>query len=144
MIPSHLKITVTRFGLDGEPATLSEIYQVGRHLPQKVVGPVGRWLPSASPADAHAAGDARPRTNSNAESRMHEASTRGSPMALSKPSEVDVAAKSLAFGTLEAPVDDPLRRRRDLTGLHLVCTTIEVGGSGVGGGRGEEENDYPS
>ncbi|XP_047487272.1 uncharacterized protein LOC125038077 [Penaeus chinensis] len=121
-LPLNNKITIASFGADGEPATLSEIYQVGRHLRQIVVGPVGRWLPSAG---THAAAELLTRTSGSAESRMHKASTRESPTALPKPREVDVAAKSLAFGTLEAPVDDPLLRRRDLTGLHLVCTTIE-------------------
>nr|XP_027218209.1 uncharacterized protein LOC113810761 [Penaeus vannamei] len=33
--------------------------------------------------------------------------------------------KMMRFGSLEAPVDDPLQRRGDLTGLHLRCTIIE-------------------
>lgn len=34
--------------------------------------------------------------------------------------------KMMRFGSLEAPVDDPLQRRGDLTGLHLRCTIIEL------------------
>ncbi|XP_037797156.1 probable glutamate receptor [Penaeus monodon] len=33
--------------------------------------------------------------------------------------------KTLSFGVMTAPVDDPLRHRSDLTGLHLACTTIQ-------------------
>lgn len=37
------------------------------------------------------------------------------------------------FGVLEAPVDDPPLRRQDLTGLHVRCTTVEVGSVVLGG-----------
>ncbi|XP_069974744.1 glutamate receptor ionotropic, kainate 2-like [Penaeus vannamei] len=40
------------------------------------------------------------------------------------PEGVRVEVKATAFGILEAPVDDPVVRRRNLTGLHLTCTTI--------------------
>lgn len=42
------------------------------------------------------------------------------------PKDVRVEVKAMAFGVLEAPVDDPILRRKDLTGLHLTCTTIMV------------------
>lgn len=42
------------------------------------------------------------------------------------PEGVRVEVKATAFGILEAPVDDPVVRRRNLTGLHLSCTTIMV------------------
>ncbi|XP_047488084.1 probable glutamate receptor [Penaeus chinensis] len=41
------------------------------------------------------------------------------------PKVVRVEVKAMAFGVLEAPVDDPIVRRKDLTGLHLTCTTVK-------------------
>lgn len=48
------------------------------------------------------------------------------PLPLLIPNNVETGIKTLEFGVLEAPVDDPLQRRQDLTGLHLTCTTIDV------------------
>ncbi|XP_042876134.1 glutamate receptor-like [Penaeus japonicus] len=124
-LPLTNRITVANLSADGEAATLAEVYQVGEHLQQNVVGSVGRWTSSSSFSEKQPGKEPSTRTATKNIIPISEDATLDYLRALSKPKEVDVGVKTLAFGTLEAPVDDPLLRRRDLTGLHLVCATIE-------------------
>lgn len=99
----------------GDAAALWESYQISEHLPQRVI-PVGRWTRKK--------GETKPSRPEGLGQTMKASTPRTS--SPSVPKEVETKRKSLKFGVLEAPVDDPLLRRQDLSGLHLTCTSIDV------------------
>lgn len=120
-----IQVTIANLSNDGETATLWETYQVSRKTKKHTVL-VGRWTSKTRPSNtndgeriercpAHVCDEERERNMSSQDLR-----------ALSVSKDVDTGVKSLTFGVLQAPIDDPHLRRQDLTGLHLTCTTIPV------------------
>ncbi|XP_047488310.1 probable glutamate receptor isoform X2 [Penaeus chinensis] len=113
------RITFANLTVDGAAASLWESYQVSHSLGKRLLK-VGRWTTAPRCADA-------PRDEADEGNPMSGSSTPTSHAAalLSIPKEVGTAQMTMDFGVLLAPVDDPLQRRQDLTGLHLTCTTID-------------------
>lgn len=140
----YQQLTVANFSQDGSYASLWESYQVDHQYPQRVVH-VGRWT-KARPFS----NDLAPPSNSQSHSPLrnniqnqiqndtgeptnnNEGGTESDDRVSFKihstvSNGVEVRTKRLRSGVLQAPVDDPYLRRQDLTGVHLRCTTMQVG-----------------
>lgn len=140
----YQQLTVANFSQDGSSASLWESYQVDPQFPQRVVH-VGRWT-NARPSSTHLTNPPHSQSHSplsnNSQNQIQndkeepvsekeggaETGNKASFTIHSTVSNgVEVRTKHLRFGVLEAPVDDPHLRRQDLTGVHLRCTTMQVG-----------------
>lgn len=130
MQPVHLpldnQITIANFTIDGEGASLWESYQVSSYNAKRLLK-VGHWRRARRCPDAHL--DCLSFSNEVDEGLpSSDGSTPTSPRAaalLSIPKEIKTALLTMDSGVLLAPADDPVQRRKDLTGLHLTCTTID-------------------
>ncbi|ROT84725.1 putative glutamate receptor ionotropic, delta-1 isoform X2 [Penaeus vannamei] len=125
-LPLSNMITIANFSSDGKVATLWESYQVSEHLEQRTQ-PVGRWVSIARPPHARTDTHAQFESATAGEKLAAEGVFSSHPLVagLAIPKVVRVERRRLGVGALEAPVDDPPLRRRDLTGLHVRCTTVE-------------------
>ncbi|ROT78933.1 putative glutamate receptor 2-like [Penaeus vannamei] len=125
-LPLDNQITIANFTIDGEGASLWESYQVSSYNAKRLLK-VGHWRRARRCPDAHL--DCLSFSNEVDEGLpSSDGSTPTSPRAaalLSIPKEVKTALLTMDSGVLLAPADDPVQRRKDLTGLHLTCTTID-------------------
>lgn len=126
LIPFAMQITVANFSSDSETATLWESHQVTEHLEQRIL-PVGRWVSGGSLAGS--TGVPNPSRGTTAREDLAAEEVLASHPSVARvvlQESVRVERRTLDFGLMEAPVDDPPLRRLDLTGLHVRCTTVEV------------------
>lgn len=124
MITKKLQIRIANLSVDGKTATLGENYQVTKALEQRLVL-VGCWMNSRVRSDGLGKVGLGP-TGGNQSVIPGSPVHRETESRSSIPRDVDTRVNKLQWGVLEAPVDDPLQRRQDLTGLHLTCVTIDV------------------
>ncbi|XP_037803393.1 uncharacterized protein LOC119597824 [Penaeus monodon] len=124
-LPLDNQVTIANLTVDGEAASLWESYQVSQSHGKRLLK-VGHWTTAPRCPDAHL--DCLSLSDEAEEGNPSSGGstpTSDAAAPLSIPKEVGTAQVSMAFGVLLAPVDDPLQRRHDLTGLHLTCTTID-------------------
>ncbi|XP_042892008.1 probable glutamate receptor [Penaeus japonicus] len=119
-LPLNSKVTITNFSTDGKFANIWEAYQVSQHLKQRVT-PVGSWRDCSRRRNIPF-GERNTDVNGLTSDKKPSSSVPATSFSI--PADVEVRRKSMTFGVLEGPVDDPFLRRQDLTGLHLTCTTI--------------------
>ncbi|XP_042883098.1 glutamate receptor ionotropic, NMDA 2A-like [Penaeus japonicus] len=113
-LPLDNMVRIANFGDDKQTATIWETYQVGEAFEQRLTT-VGRWTRKGY----------NDLSNDSSPNGTAVTSTPLPPNGISISTAVTVKAKTMNHGVLEAPVDDPMLRRNDLSGLHIKCTSIE-------------------
>ncbi|XP_071520979.1 probable glutamate receptor isoform X2 [Panulirus ornatus] len=114
-LPLNSQVTLVNFTREGTRATLWQSYQVAFNLKHNIVLH-GHWYaitPHHLPDSAgDSADDGEPQSSSSDSEEEEEEKTTG------------WVKRTMRFGVLVAAMGDPVLRRRDLTGLHLRCTTV--------------------
>ncbi|XP_066940246.1 probable glutamate receptor [Macrobrachium rosenbergii] len=112
-LPVDNKVVITKADADPLSATFWQAYQAAPSLEQKVL-PVGRWRRRYS-------GDLPPGVNQSDSAPSDSPGERMEDEYFS----VKTITKRLTFGVARLPQGSIMLQRRDLTGLHLRCTTVE-------------------
>ncbi|KAK7074049.1 hypothetical protein SK128_004528, partial [Halocaridina rubra] len=105
-------VIVAVVNIKGQEATLWEAYQVAENLPQRI-NKVGSWITN---------------DGNSAKKRDQNMPKGRKPLEDQKKSQEPIrgfSEKREMFGIMNSTTEDLIIRRRDLTGLHIRCSTIQ-------------------